>query len=50
MGTEHVTALWKARIRSGTAPAVLSKLSLKRTVKGEVEYDFNSNPADIKRG
>ena len=50
IGTGHVAALWRASIRSGTAPAVFSKLPLKRTVNGEVEYDFSSNLADIRRG
>lgn len=48
-GRSLTNAKYIASVKSGTAAEKFSKNS-KRPVAGEVEFDFDSNPADIKAG
>ena len=48
-GRSLTNAKYIASVKSGTAAEKFSKNS-KRPVAGEVEFDFDSNPADVKAG
>jgi hypothetical protein len=49
-------ALYRAKVKSGIAAAVFSKIPSTRPVRvqrpigGQVEFDFDSNPADVRAG
>jgi len=48
-GASFAAGSYRASVSSGTAAAIFSK-ALQRPVSGEVEFDFDSNPADIRAG
>lgn len=48
-GRSLANAKYIASVKSGTAAEKFSKNS-QRPVAGEVEFDFDSNPADVKAG
>ncbi len=47
-GRGFASGVYRASVRSGTA-TVFSRV-FQRPISGELEYDFDSNPADIKAG
>lgn len=48
-GAGLAAGLYRASVSSGTAAAIFSK-ALQRPVNGEVEFDYDSNVADIRAG